>query len=119
MTSDNETMISIHAPAGGATLAIQIENTEAILISIHAPAGGATTFPQASTTKPIFQFTPLREGRLAICNGGNWVMSISIHAPAGGATTTSCRKRSKITLFQFTPLREGRQIIEFTAAVTV
>ena len=56
-------------------------------ISIHAPPRGATPrSPKCLNPLKIFQFTPLREGRLPLsvvrCSG---------------------------SLFQFTPLREGRQ----------
>ena len=55
----------------------------------------------------LFQFTPLREGRLfQRCSvGDEW--KISIHAPPRGAThSISCSK--SLIVFQFTPLREGR-----------
>ena len=60
-------LISIHAPAKGATLARRPNMTTA-LISIHAPAKGAT----------------MRE------YGNKQQQAISIHAPAKGATATSC-----------------------------
>ena len=80
------------------------------IISIHAPAGGAT-YPQYTTVneKNEFQFTPLREGRLGITIKPDWGKIISIHAPAGGATRSS-RSRQHRSQFQFTPLREGRPI---------
>ena len=56
--------VSIHAPAGGATLAAILSHKK-IFVSIHAPAGGA-------------RLRPLQRPRLGV-----WV---SIHAPAGGAT---------------------------------
>ena len=57
-------------------------------ISIHAPAGGATkTSAIFMLLESIFQFTPLREGRLNIERFENGGSEISIHAPAGGATT--------------------------------
>ena len=37
---------------------------QAILISIHAPARGATLTEKNRLHQKIFQFTPLREGRL-------------------------------------------------------
>ena len=80
--------------------------------------------------KPIlFQFTPLREGRLRKAGGLESVYNISIHAPPRGATEPcplfwreyeyfnsrpsargdhSSRQTATATLFQFTPLREGR-----------
>ena len=101
-------LISIHAPAGGATDGTQrwtlyepddfnsrpcgrgdetLTGKKAVLlnISIHAPAGGATI---------VFQVEP-------------HCKPISIHAPAGGATLPVLLAEKK-GLFQFTPLREGR-----------
>ena len=78
-------LISIHAPAKGATfrMAYGINLFE---ISIHAPAKGATIF-FARQSFIIFYFNPRsREGsdapRLTIPNQPQ----ISIHAPAKGAT---------------------------------
>ena len=58
------------------------------LISIHAPARGATGPARRSRPNPLFQFTPLREGR-------------------------PMRKYRAIRMkqFQFTPLREGRRTL--------
>jgi len=58
-----------------------------ILVSIHAPAKGATTKPEASFPRySLFQSTPPRRGRRA----GRWRVlpesQVSIHAPAKGAT---------------------------------
>ena len=77
--------ISIHAPAGGATHDTVEPGTRKVLISIHAPAGGATQEGEPLHGYVVFQFTPLREGRLAVL--------------------TDC---TKCLVFQFTPLREGR-----------
>ncbi len=55
----------------------------------------------------LFQFTPLREGRLAVNVLNAW-LTISIHAPPRGATRRTNSKR-KPARFQFTPLREGRR----------
>ena len=38
----------------------------------------------------LFQFTPLREGRLPLITDVYKHISISIHAPAGGATSLAC-----------------------------
>ena len=57
----------------------------------------------------IFQFPPLREGRLTGQQQAQPTPLISIPAPARGATwNTSIRFRS--CLFQFPPLREGRPV---------
>ena len=99
-------IISIHAPAWGAT------HTEAQMltwynISIHAPAWGATSRPKTSVLFGTFQSTPPRGGRQIQQwkwrkdenfnprprvggdrnhSYGRWEISISIHAPAWGAT---------------------------------
>ena len=55
------------------------------VISIHAPPRGATTLITANSAGVLFQFTPLREGRL------DEIESVI-----------------RVNQFQFTPLREGR-----------
>ena len=103
-------LISIHAPAGGASvtgykLGIMYG------ISIHAPAGGASLLligrqlslryfnsrpcgrgftggVSHATPAYLFQFTPLREG-LPLSLIQLVIRLISIHAPAGGASTAS------------------------------
>ena len=55
-----------------------------------------------------FQFTPLREGRLAWMGEEALENLISIHAPPRGATALS-EKAGISKTFQFTPLREGRR----------
>ena len=79
-------LISIHAPARGATARIWNEwfRDE---ISIHAPARGATEYIGGNRTP---------------------INIISIHAPARGATLTYVVSAAQKTVFQFTPLREGR-----------
>ena len=107
--SRRKTPISIHAPPRGATYllgnGVELEN-----ISIHAPPRGATSprCPKRRASRNfnsrpsargdakrdgekkehiVFQFTPLREGRLA----KNEVLATG-------------------KIFQFTPLREGRRL---------
>ena len=62
----------------------------------------------ATGTVHLFQFTPLREGRLY--QPGYFLKNaeISIHAPPRGATMRTALKVYAFT-FQFTPLREGRR----------
>ena len=108
-------IISIHAPAGGATPApgraaacwcyfnsrpcgrgdeIKLEFEEYKEISIHAPAGGATvTVNVMNYPQYLFQFTPLREGRRIVPLVARQHLDISIHAPAGGATAKGYKKR--------------------------
>ena len=78
-------LISIHAPAGGATKGYP-SFTVVIRISIHAPAGGATIKNRRKfSTKRYFNSRPCGRGDFGILHKG------------------SC-----FLIFQFTPLREGR-----------
>ena len=116
-------------PCGRGDLGFTAEGVAKSLISIHAPAGGATDLMNPINTVNLFQFTPLREGRRKERNGNGLGRPISIHAPAGGATvnidplggeglisihapaggaTARLAGLFAPTIFQFTPLREGR-----------
>ena len=76
-------------------------------ISIHAPPRGATQKARKQHAKRHqFQFTPLREGRLAEVVD-KILFHISIHAPPRGATEIEIINNCTFE-FQFTPLREGR-----------
>ena len=77
-------------------------------ISIHAPPRGATSLSAHITNCNLFQFTPLREGRLATIYNFDPSIFISIHAPPRGATRARLQYSLSYGLFQFTPLREGR-----------
>ena len=99
--------ISIHAPAGGATVNIN-QCSCGNLISIHAPAGGATA-------APVYQRQLFSDFNSRTCGRGDrlgaecsFCREISIHAPAGGATVTEYVGDVTTWIFQFTPLREGR-----------
>ena len=77
-------VVSIHAPARGATSRKILTNYH-ICVSIHAPARGATFLPFAS------------------CANGR----VSIHAPARGATIVHSMRAASMT--RFNPrAREGR-----------
>ena len=103
-------VISIHAPARGATPCTNW-NVAQKEISIHAPARGAT-ITSLSSEKAIQNFNPRsREGSdgFCRCNGRN--KCISIHAPARGATSVD-RFLSPIWKFQSTlPRGERRQCL--------
>ena len=49
-------------------------------------------------SKYIFQFTPLREGRLHVVGQNKKVVGISIHAPAGGATGNGKKRYTEIEI---------------------
>ncbi len=78
-------VVSIHAPARGAT-SKEIIGLPYSLVSIHAPARGATEEVDAIVDLEMFQSTPLREGRHWSCDCARNQRAVSIHAPARGAT---------------------------------
>ena len=98
--------ISIHAPAGGATLS-QLHWLNVEIISIHAPAGGATKDFRGDIIREIFQFTPLREGRPDALSALTKMSDISIHAPAGGATGARAAVRVHWCNFNSRPCGRG------------
>ena len=101
--------ISIHAPPRGAT-SDQEQPSGGNSISVHAPPRGATGCAFFCVPPvPLFQFTPLREGRQQAEKEIIASMLISIHAPPRGATLRFTHYDSSEIEFQFTPLREGRQ----------
>ena len=58
-----------------------------LIVSIHAPAGGATaTFIQAQGGEAEFQSTHPQGVRHLLETAGQTSNNVSIHAPAGGAT---------------------------------
>ena len=98
--------ISIHAPPRGAT-AMQKYADNFGKISIHAPPRGATGSRVRKTSSlSIFQFTPLREGRLKSLLTMQGLSDFNSRPSARG-DMTGCIP-SKARIFQFTPLREGR-----------
>ena len=76
-------------------------------ISIHAPARGATLRVLLPTDRTIFQFTPLREGRLVGVLGVPGHGGISIHAPARGATCRSSHPGWRPPNFNSRPCERG------------
>ena len=71
--------------ARGATSEIA-SNLPIVLVSIHAPARGATTTELASAWSSMFQSTPPRGGRRRAGGDQPAASLVSIHAPARGAT---------------------------------
>ena len=128
--TESYSLISTHAPAGGAT-ENPWGNVYDWIISTHAPAGGATRPIRAITACPVYFYSrPCGRGDGNRCLAGNAPVRISTHAPAGGATgghgnDSVCKLISthapaggatfvKYALdsygqFLLTPLREGRQ----------
>ena len=78
-------MISIHAPAWGATSTSLTGRGESN-ISIHAPAWGATVLMMYREAYYRFQSTRPRGARHNVFRADDVLFTISIHAPAWGAT---------------------------------
>ena len=56
------------------------------MVSIHAPAWGATPASRSRMQTAWFQSTPPHGGRHAVGSGVGIEVEVSIHAPAWGAT---------------------------------
>ena len=101
-------MVSIHAPAWGATRKYLLSRYSQY-VSIHAPAWGATSPPRWSSLRlSRFQSTHprgVRPGKTA-----PWMKAgrVSIHAPAWGATCCRIASRDLSSLFQSTHPRGVR-----------
>ncbi len=81
-----EHLVSIHAPARGATQ-VMLDRRERLPVSIHAPARGATEAMAAGVyRRGLFQSTRPHEARRE--QEALYVRpeQVSIHAPARGAT---------------------------------
>ena len=100
--------ISIHAPAKGATHT-EVIKTDALSISIHAPAKGATLggLPFFVDLWGISIHAPAK-GATCLASPLNRWTSISIHAPAKGATTSGACISPFSTKFQSTLPRKER-----------
>ena len=78
------------------------------IISIHAPARGASMADQQESIDKIFQFTPLREG-LPSCSPSAQHTAHFNSRPCERGFVVLCKKGAQCNRFQFTPLREGLQ----------
>ena len=110
-------VVSIHAPARGATKSGG-EYGSRYVVSIHAPARGATRAQGCNDCHHCFNPRP-RAGGDAIEQDFHLPIPVSIHAPARGATPpasttpTTCKR-----VFQSTPPRGGRLVTYVPAAPT-
>ena len=77
-------VVSIHAPARGATCESTRDERE-LKVSIHAPARGATSTGHNPGQCTSFNSRPCERGNLRQCRFGA-AEHVSIHAPARGAT---------------------------------
>ena len=85
-------VISIHAPAWGATL-FRPQTYQLMMISIHAPAWGATVGGANTEDSVKFQSTHPHGVRHRFERGRYFWVLISIHAPAWGATDEIAAKK--------------------------
>ena len=94
----------------GSDIMVQITSV-GIIISIHAPAKGATAAPPRQVGAPIrFQSTLPRRERPRVARRGRVGGAISIHAPAKGAT--HCVVFAPKSYFDFNPRsREGSDVL--------
>jgi len=101
-------MVSIHAPARGATQK-EREIWKGALVSIHAPARGATRHRRRNGASPAgFNPRPCARGdgrRRLTERGRNEFQSTPLRE---GRLTTSAPLARAMVAFQSTPLREGR-----------
>ncbi len=104
-------IISIHAPARGATL-IMRAMTQVQPISIHAPARGATR-PRYNYVRcnSVFQSTLPRGERHWAGNQVMSIVNISIHAPARGATSKRISHNPNRAISIHAPARGATAII--------
>ena len=87
---DTIKIVSIHAPARGATVRSSPARIHSCVVSIHAPARGATALSRthAATALPVSIHAP-RAGSDTTSRFRRAAMhSVSIHAPARGATSS-------------------------------
>ena len=125
-----QAVVSIHAPARGATVSRGLPVLKDI-VSIHAPARGATTSSSNMASHREFQFTRpqgarrnwhthpyhqycfnsrARKGRDLDKEYNQWYKQlVSIHAPARGATSCSISQREE-KAFQFTRPQGARRV---------
>ena len=78
-------------------------------ISIHAPPRGATIRDDDGERSPIFQFTPLREGRLSLRFSFPHATRVFQFTPLREGRLFRAANPAPGATFQFTPLREGRR----------
>ena len=103
-------VVSIHAPARGAT-----RGTSGVVIFLGFQSTrprGARLFQVEYSFRHLAGFNPrAREGRDENNIVANIAVAVSIHAPARGATSLSRLRFSIITLFQSTRPRGARPAI--------
>ena len=102
------TMVSIHAPAWGATGDSRASAWTRSGFNPRPRVGGDLRMPVDYDRLDWFQSTPPRGGRRECLRRSSTHSRVSIHAPAWGATARWCRDGSTCCRFQSTPPRGGR-----------
>ena len=106
-------MILFQAPARSATQYQQIELGD-LLISIHAPARGATKrWKEIAKLNKIFQSTHPRGMRPGVTKSCGCLRSISIHAPARGATYAHNARGRQDVISIHAPARGATRYLRF------
>ena len=83
-----DSIVSIHAPARGATGFPRLDKEIGIPVSIHAPARGATGQSAPGLSNQSVSIHAPARGATGNCAGFALKRPVSIHAPARGATQT-------------------------------
>jgi|GEM_PF-1314309 len=100
-------LVSIHAPARGATIFAKFFDT-VILVSIHAPARGATLICICGIAEVHVSIHAPARGATYTTLKNIIMNTVSIHAPARGATKSIIQRQSP-TVFQSTHPHGVRQ----------
>ena len=101
--------VSIHAPARGATDAIQRGNWPLTCFNPRPRAGGDYTgWLHMASVARVSIHAPARGATHADCQVDCERLDVSIHAPARGATDVQCSIPPSQDMFQSTPPRGGR-----------
>ncbi len=100
-------VVSIHAPARGATWRRWTGYCSSASFNPRPRAGGDCLRARGDR-RPSFNPRPRAGGDL-VQAGHRRTLSVSIHAPARGATPSSLRVESTVGMFQSTPPRGGRR----------
>ena len=98
-------LISIHAPPRGATIIATFSALKWTHFNSRPSARGDFCPGAYILYPPLFQFTPLREGRHFLRVGHNLPVIISIHAPPRGATHNGFRKVAPVIISIHAPPR--------------
>ena len=103
-------LVSIHAPAWGATSPLRALCVENLCFNSRARVGRDVR-SAASVASDLFQFTRPRGARHRVGGEAQFVRAVSIHAPAWGATLAHNSIAVGLSAFQFTRPRGARLLV--------